>query len=364
MLSRYLQLAFLGSAVLLHGGNSYTVSAKTTHQGAQDSSAQKVNPVVQWNRELLVIVRTPGAQSPTVHPTRSFAIMHAAIYDAVNAIDGKHWPYLVRLSSVPRDASIAFPERHLGLVQASEQDRLSDLLGRLADLAEQNLDLDAILAMAAPLTAKATTTPVLPPPGQRIALANDAAFGFFYPHLLNGWRAAGAEIVPFSPLADEAPPEDCEACWLPGGYPELHCARLVAASRFRAGMARFAVSRPVYGECGGYMVLGAMLEDASGQQHPMLGLLSHTTSFAKRQLHLGYREATLLADSALGHSGSIVRGHEFHYARTIDPGTDEPLALLSDATGKSLGPTGGRCGNVSGSFFHVIAAMPSTGVSR
>ena len=266
--------------------------------------------------------------------------------------------------SVPRDASIAFPERHLGLVQASEQDRLSDLLGRLADLAEQNLDLDAILAMAAPLTAKATTTPVLPPPGQRIALANDAAFGFFYPHLLNGWRAAGAEIVPFSPLADEAPPEDCDACWLPGGYPELHCARLVAASRFRAGMARFAVSRPVYGECGGYMVLGAMLEDASGQQHPMLGLLSHTTSFAKRQLHLGYREATLLADSALGHSGSIVRGHEFHYARTIDPGTDEPLALLSDATGKSLGPTGGRCGNVSGSFFHVIAAMPSTGVSR
>jgi PAP2 superfamily len=105
MLNRYLQLAFLGSAVLLQAGGSYTVSAKTTHQGAQDSSAQQVNPVVQWNRALLVIVRTPGAQSPTVHPTRSFAIMHAAIYDAVNAIDRKHRPFLVRLSSVPRDAS-------------------------------------------------------------------------------------------------------------------------------------------------------------------------------------------------------------------------------------------------------------------
>jgi hypothetical protein len=105
MLNRYLQLAFLGSAVLLQAGGSYTVSAKTTHQGAQDSSAQQVNPVVQWNRALLVIVRTPGAQSPTVHPTRSFAIMHAAIYDAVNAIDRKHRPYLVRLPSVPRDAS-------------------------------------------------------------------------------------------------------------------------------------------------------------------------------------------------------------------------------------------------------------------
>jgi PAP2 superfamily protein len=105
MLNRYLQLAFLGSAVLLQAGGSYTVSAKTTHQGAQESPAQQVNPVVQWNRTLLVIVRTPGAQSPTVHPTRSFAIMHAAIYDAVNAIDRKHRPYLVRLSSVPRDAS-------------------------------------------------------------------------------------------------------------------------------------------------------------------------------------------------------------------------------------------------------------------
>src|SRR5882724_336423 len=105
MLNRYLQLAFLGSAVLSQAGGSYTVSAKTTHQGAQDSSAQQVNPVVQWNRALLAIVRTPGAQSATVHPTRSFAIMHAAIYDAVNAIDRKHRPYLVRLSNVPRDAS-------------------------------------------------------------------------------------------------------------------------------------------------------------------------------------------------------------------------------------------------------------------
>jgi hypothetical protein len=104
MLNRYLQLAFLG-AVLSQAGGSCTVSAKATHQGPQDSSAQQVNPVVQWNRALLVIVRTPGAQSPAVHPTRSFAIMHAAIYDAVNAIDRKHRPYLVRLSGVPRDAS-------------------------------------------------------------------------------------------------------------------------------------------------------------------------------------------------------------------------------------------------------------------
>lgn len=262
------------------------------------------------------------------------------------------------LGSVPRDASIVLPERHLGLVQAGEQDTLSDLLARLADFAEQHLDLDGILSIAAPLMAEATATAIVPPPGQHIALANDAAFGFFYEHLLNGWRAAGAEIVSFSPLADEPPPDHCDACWLPGGYPELHCSRLAGANRFRAGITRFADTRPVHGECGGYMVLGATLEDASGQQHPMLGLLSHTTSFAKRQLHLGYREATLLADSALGNSGSVVRGHEFHYTRMIDPGTDEPMALMSDAAGKALGPAGGRRGNVSGAFFHVIAAIP------
>src|SRR6267378_977575 len=105
MLNRYLQFAFWCSAVLLQAGRLYTVSAKTTSQGAQGSSAQQVNPVLQWNRAVLVIVRTPGAQSPTVHPTRSFAIMHAAIYDAVNAIDRTHQPYLVRLNGVPRSAS-------------------------------------------------------------------------------------------------------------------------------------------------------------------------------------------------------------------------------------------------------------------
>jgi len=86
-------------------GGSYGASPNDKHQGATDSSAQPVNPVVQWNRTLLLIVRTPGAQPATVHPTRSFAIMHAAIYDAVNAIDRTHRPYLVRLSGVPRVAS-------------------------------------------------------------------------------------------------------------------------------------------------------------------------------------------------------------------------------------------------------------------
>ncbi|HET6928739.1 MAG TPA: vanadium-dependent haloperoxidase [Candidatus Acidoferrum sp.] len=105
MLNRYIRLALLGTGLLAQAATSYSAPANVKHQGPQDSSTQQVNPVLQWNRALLVIVRTPGAQPATVHPTRNFAIMHAAIYDAVNAIDRKHRPYLVRLSGVPRDAS-------------------------------------------------------------------------------------------------------------------------------------------------------------------------------------------------------------------------------------------------------------------
>ena len=103
------------------------------------------------------------------------------------------------------------------------------------------------------------------------------------------------------------------------------------------------------------MVLGQGIEDASGARHAMAGLLGHETSFARRKLHLGYREATLLADAPIGAAGAVVRGHEFHYASTVDPGRDAPLASLRDAAGASLGDAGGRRGHVTGSFFHVIA---------
>jgi cobyrinic acid a,c-diamide synthase len=263
------------------------------------------------------------------------------------------------LGSVPRDSAIALPERHLGLVQAGEHDGLPDLLRRFSEVAERTLDLDGILAHAVLWQPEAAGGGMLPPPGQRIALASDAAFSFVYAHLLSAWRSAGAEIVPFSPLADAAPRDDCDACWLPGGYPELHGATLANAAAFRAGMLHFAQTRTVHGECGGYMVLGSGLQDAGGTTHPMLGLLDHATSFAQRRMHLGYREATLLHPCAVGAEGAVVRGHEYHYASVVDPGTDAPLATLSDAAGRALGTAGGVRGRVSGSFFHAIAPVSS-----
>jgi cobyrinic acid a,c-diamide synthase len=202
------------------------------------------------------------------------------------------------------------------------------------------------------------TTPIaIAPPGQRIALARDEAFSFIYPHLLRGWREAGAEIVPFSPLADEPPPTDCDCCWLPGGYPELHAGRIAAAGRFSRGLCEFARSKPVHGECGGYMVLGRALVDANGAQHAMAGLLSVVTSFEKRKMQLGYRRARLLADGPLGPAGAEFSGHEFHYSTILERGTDEAFADVSGAHGDPPQPAGGRRGLVSGSFFHAIARI-------
>jgi len=264
------------------------------------------------------------------------------------------------VGAVPREATLAMPERHLGLVQAGEHADLKTLIDRLAAMAERHLDLDAIMASAASLTIAAGSdvaaqAPAVPPPGQRIALAQDRAFSFVYPHLVEAWRRAGAEILQFSPLADEPPPERADSCWLPGGYPELHADALAAARRFCEKLRRFAETRPVHGECGGYMVLGQSLEDAAGRRHAMTGLLGHSTSFAKRKLHLGYRTARLLSDSVLGRKGTILRGHEFHYASMESAGGDQSFAEVFDSEGRALGQTGARRGRVTGAFFHAIA---------
>ena len=260
------------------------------------------------------------------------------------------------LGALPRHAPIALPERHLGLVQAEELTRLDGLIAEAARLVAERVDLDAVLRLAecawtAPLTNAAFR---VTPPGQRIALARDAAFSFVYPHVLEGWCAAGAEIVPFSPLADEGPDASADVCWLPGGYPELHAGRIAANGRFRDGLRAFALAKPVHGECGGYMVLGEGLTDANGARHTMAGLLGIETSFAKRRMHLGYRRAELATDMP-GHApGTRLRGHEFHYA-TIVAQPDAPLAAVRDANGADVAETGSHRGRVTGTFFHLIA---------
>jgi cobyrinic acid a,c-diamide synthase len=260
------------------------------------------------------------------------------------------------VGALTRTPDLALPERHLGLVQASETKNLDRVLDGLADRMSAQVDLDQVLGLAAPGHAMGARKAIpLPPPAQRIAIARDEAFSFLYPHIAAGWRRAGAELLLFSPLADEAPPADADVCWLPGGYPELHAGRLAAATNFLGGVRHFAETRPVHGECGGYMILGQSLTDAEGHAHGMAGLLPVTTSFAKRKLSLGYRAARLREDHPLGTAGTILRGHEFHYATGMEDSCNAPFADMTDAYGGDWQPAGSRLGNVSGTFFHIIA---------
>ena len=250
-----------------------------------------------------------------------------------------------------RQPGLTHPSRHLGLVQAGEHPDLAAYLGRAADAVEAAIDLEALTALAAPLP-KAASHPRIPPPAQRIAIAQDQAFAFAYPHLLADWRTGGAELHIFSPLADEPAP-DADLVFLPGGYPELHAAQLSAATTFRASMQAAADNGTlIYGECGGYMTLGNSLTDADGICHEMLGLLPLDTSFAKRKLHLGYR--TLSATS--GPFQGQYAAHEFHYATTTHA-NGPALFSAKDAEGNSLGDVGLINGNTCGSFIHLIEKL-------
>jgi len=257
------------------------------------------------------------------------------------------------LGSLRTDPQLALPERHLGLVQAGEHASLETFIARAADAVEAGVDLKALLTIAEG-GPEASGEPVetIPPPGQRITVARDLAFAFSYPHLLQGWRDQGATLSFFSPLADEAPAVDADAVYLPGGYPELHAGALANAHRFRAGMAS-AAARDVriYGECGGYMVLGEGLVDGNGTRHAMLGLLPLVTSYAARKRHLGYRRLQSLAPDLLA---GTFKAHEFHYSTVVSEGAADRLFEAEDALGEQLGTVGLRRGRVAGSYMHLI----------
>ena len=261
------------------------------------------------------------------------------------------------LGVLPRREGLSHPSRHLGLVQAGERPDLDDLLDAAADAVEETVDLAALMALARPLPG-ALPAPPGPPPAQRIAVASDAAFAFAYPHHLAEWRSAGAQVTPFSPLADEPPDPFADLVILPGGYPELHAGRLTSAATFRLGMALAARSADIHAECGGYMALGEGLIDAHGRRHAMLGLLPLETSFAERRLTLGYRSASVLSGPFEGN----VAAHEFHYATVLregpGPGHRHGYAYAWDSEGSDIGFTGLAIGRVRGSFLHLIERVP------
>ena len=257
---------------------------------------------------------------------------------------------------VTRSECLELPDRHLGLVQAREHPDLEGFLARAAERIGREVDIDALLAAARPARIEpAKDGHGLPVLGRRIAVARDDAFAFCYPYVLDAWRRAGCELSFFSPLDDEPPREDADAVYLPGGYPELHGARLAGAGRFLAALRRRAErGAVVYGECGGYMVLGERLVDGDGVSHRMAGLLPVETSFESPRLSLGYREVALAGDGALGRNGTRFRGHEFHFASVLAQAPAPALFRTFNAEMEPLGDAGLQVGNVMGSFVHLM----------
>jgi len=258
--------------------------------------------------------------------------------------------------AVLRNEALAMPERHLGLVQADEREDLEAFVSHAADSIENSLDMKSLLNAFSPLkqTDIQSITKLLPL-GQKIAVARDRAFAFSYPHIINGWREQGAEISFFSPLNDEAPKLDADAVYLPGGYPELHAGKLAANKKFMAGLTNHAQKNTlIYGECGGYMVLGDGLIDKSGQCHKMAGLLPLTTSYEHPKLHLGYRKVIPVKSFPMVEENTSMRAHEFHYSSVEGIEKGEHLFKICDAMGNNNSTTGSRRSNVMGSFIHLI----------
>lgn len=337
-------LASRGSTADLAALTGWKVVLVVGLEGQGASSAALIEGFARHRRD----VTMGGVIFNRVASPRHAAMAEAALRQSL--------PEMLVLGAVPRDASLALPSRHLGLVPSGEQPALEAFLERAAAIMGDAIDSAALRALAAPtsLAPEYASSP-LPPLGARIAIAKDDVFVFAYDAVLEGWRAQGAELCVFSPLNDEAPPEDADAVYLPGGYPELHAARIASSRRFLDGLRKAAQrGAAVYGECGGYMVLGSGLVDADGVRHAMAGLLPVETSFAARKLHLGYRAVTLAGDGVLGRAGQAYRAHEFHYATVTEEGAAPRLFSVVDADETALGLAGCVVGRVAGSFIHLI----------
>ena len=218
------------------------------------------------------------------------------------------------LGALPREDRMALPERHLGLIAADELSDLDARLDALADAWSQH----AATALPPPVAFEAPSPDAVPPllQGKRIAVAHDDAFCFLYPANLDLLREAGADLRFFSPVAGEALPE-CDAVWLPGGYPELHLDALSKRHDLHAALrAHRDGGKPMLAECGGLLFALESLADREGHAVPMAGLLRGHAAIQPRLAALGMQGVALPEGE--------VRGHTFHYAQASIDG--EPLA--------------------------------------
>ncbi|QDH70917.1 cobyrinate a,c-diamide synthase [Lysobacter alkalisoli] len=261
-------------------------------------------------------------------------------------------PDLAWLGALPRRAELALPERHLGLVAAGELDDLDARLDALADAWGEH----AQTALPPPLAFPAAAPLAVPRrlDGWRIAVARDAGFCFLYPANLELLREAGAELRFFSPVAGDALPE-CDAAWLPGGYPELHLEALSNNTALHAALcAHRDAGKPLLAECGGLLFALETLTDRDGHGAAMAALLPGSAVMQRRFAALGMQEVSL--------PEGTLRGHSFHYARADIAA--EPLATARNPNGGPTAEAVYRDRAMTASFVHLYFASNPEAATR
>jgi cobyrinic acid a,c-diamide synthase len=262
------------------------------------------------------------------------------------------------LGGMLREAAIAIPERHLGLVTREEHPLDDAAVGRLADRIEAAIDIDRLLMGLPEAAGAADAAPVRPtPPADpvRIGVAQDPAFCFYYPDNLELLEGRGAQLVFFSPTRDAAPPPDLGGIYLGGGYPELFAGPLAANESMRRHIREHSLAgMPIYAECGGFMYLGSELQDQQGRWFPMAGCFPFKARMLPRLKALGYREVQLACRTIIGEKGAVIRGHEFHYSEIPDVlAAAEGVYRITSRDGIQQTTEGHALRRTLGSYIHL-----------
>ncbi|GDX05102.1 cobyrinate a,c-diamide synthase [Buttiauxella sp. A111] len=273
------------------------------------------------------------------------------------------------LGYVPRVEGVSLPERHLGLVTARESVVNSQPWTDFANVLENTLDIDQLLALSVCDALPSGAWPELPSvdsgKGLTLALADDEAFNFYYADNIALLERAGVRIVRFSPLHDSQLPE-CQMIWFGGGYPELYAQKLSANHAMRAQiLAAHQQGVAIYGECGGLMYLGSSLQDSHGVTYPMVGAIPGHSAMGKKLTRFGYCESRALVPTLLADAGETLRGHEFHYS-DFTPETPAVMASSKTRDGAVLQTWSGgwQVGNTFASYLHIHFAQRPTLLNR
>jgi cobyrinic acid a,c-diamide synthase len=275
------------------------------------------------------------------------------------------------LGYLPRSLDFKIPGRHLGLVVAEENPIDKKEIGKLADAILAHIDINSIVQKRGSVEERKRESVKAGKRGSsgalKIGIAYDKAFCFYYEDNLDLMKDAGAELVHFSPLSDSRVPDDVDALYIGGGYPELYAEKLSANNSMMDSIKKCAVDgMPVYSECGGFMYLTEGIYDLENKFYPMAGVFPLKTKMTKTRSKLGYREATLTEDSILGNKDDVIRGHEFHYSEIAEKRDSNealtsplprfpasPLYSVKDGTGSYIYNEGCRAENAFGSYIHI-----------